>query len=66
MHDNKRVPFRYEGNEPERLHAVFGTYNGHVKAKCEVLIHNGSDVKYVFIQDFQIMHGDMFNPNTFA
>ncbi len=63
-HDNDRVPFNYVGDHPERLHTVFGTYYGKIKAQCEVMIRDGSDVTYVTIHDFQTMQNDMFNTDA--
>ena len=61
MSDDKRVPFQYVGDDTIRLHAVFGTYNGHVKAKCKLTIREHRGVVYVTIYDFWPMEKRMFS-----
>jgi len=59
--DGSRVFYRYQGEDPHRLHTVFGTHGGPVKVRCEAKMDENLRVISVDIYEVEAFQGSIFD-----
>jgi hypothetical protein len=60
LNDGTRTFYRYVGDDPQRLHHLFGTYDGPVRVRC--IAHMDENLKPVTldVSDIERAQGDLF------